>query len=98
VNIWAESLAEVSLMVYEVDYAEGEKKGCSSRLTIENRIFYVKLFESPASPPRYFAGDQNGVILKEISGNEFDLWLRILAGGKSDIADIKAKLSSGKKY
>ena len=94
----AESLAEVWLMVYDVDYVEGEKKGCSSRLTIENRIFYVKLFESQLAPPRYFAGDQNGVILKEISGNEFDLWLRILVGKKADIEDIKRKISSGKKY
>jgi hypothetical protein len=85
-------------MVYDVDYVEGEKKGCSSRLTIENRVFYVKLFESPASPPRYFAGDRNGVILKEISGNEFDLWLKILAGKKADIEDIKRKISLGKKY
>jgi hypothetical protein len=85
-------------MVYEVNYLEGEKKSCSSRLTIENRIFYVKLFESPEAPPRYFAGDLNGVILKEISGNEFDLWLKILAGDKADIEDIKKKLSTGKKY
>ncbi|MCW4047171.1 MAG: hypothetical protein NWE99_06375 [Candidatus Bathyarchaeota archaeon] len=91
-------LREVWLMVYDVDYVEGEKKGCSSRLTIENRIFYVKLFESPTAPPRYFAGDPNGVILKEISGNEFELWLRILAGKKADIEDIKRKISAGKKY
>jgi hypothetical protein len=84
-------------MGYEVDYAEGEKEGCSSKLTIENRIFYFKLFESPAETMKYFAGDQNG-ILKEISKKEFDLWLRILAGNEAHIKDIKKKISLGKKY
>jgi hypothetical protein len=84
-------------MVYEVDYVEGEKEGCSSKLTIEHRIFYVKLFEPPAESARYYAGDQNG-ILKEISKTEFDLWLRILADKDADIEDIMEKISSGKKY
>ena len=85
------------LMAYKVDYGEGEKEGCSSKLTIEHRIFYVKLFESPAELAKFFAGDQNG-ILKEISKTEFDLWLRILAEKAADIEDIKKKVSSGKKY
>ena len=85
------------LMAYEVDYGEGEKEGCSSKLTIEHRIFYIKLFKSPAEPTKFFAGDQNG-ILKEISKTEFDLWLRILAEKAADIEDIKKKVSSGKKY
>jgi len=85
-------------MVYEVDYVEGEKEGCSSKLTIENRIFYVKLFESPAESAKYYAGDQNGIIFKEISKTEFDLWLRILAGKAADIEDIRKKINSGKKY
>jgi len=84
-------------MVYEVDYFEGEKEGCSSKLTIEHRIFYVKLFESPAESAKYYAGDQNG-IFKEISKTEFDLWLRILADKDADIEDIRKKISSGKKY
>lgn len=84
-------------MNYEVNYAEGEKEGCSSKLTIENRIFYFKLFESPAETMKYFAGDQNG-ILKEISRKEFDLWLRILAENEAHIKDIKKKISLGKKY
>lgn len=84
-------------MNYEVDYAEGEKEGCSSKLTIENRIFYFKLFESPAETMKYFAGDQNG-ILKEISRKEFGLWLRILAENEAHIKDIKKKISLGKKY
>lgn len=83
-------------MAYKVDYAEGEKEGCSSKLTIEQRIFYIKLFESPEST-RYFAGNQDG-ILKEISETEFNLWLKILADKTSDIEDIKEKTSSGKKY
>ena len=31
-------------MTYEVDYVEGEKEGCSSKLTIAHRIFSAKLF------------------------------------------------------
>jgi hypothetical protein len=84
-------------MVYEVDYAAGEKKGCSSKLTIEHRIFYVKLFQSPAESAKYYGGDQKG-ILKEISRTEFELWLKILADKEEDIEDIKKKISSGKKY
>jgi hypothetical protein len=84
-------------MAYEVDYVEGEKEGCSSKLTIGHRIFYVKLFESPAEPAKYYAGDQNG-IFKEISKTEFDLWLRILAGKAAGIEDIRKKINSGKKY
>ena len=84
-------------MVYEVDYAEGEKEECSSKLTIEHRIFYVKLFKSPAESAKYYAGDQNG-IFKEISKTEFDLWLRILTDKAADIEDIRKKISSGKKY
>ena len=85
-------------MVYYVDYVEGEKKGCSSRLTIENRIFYVKLIESPQQSVRYFAGDQNGRLLKEISKTEFALWLKILAGKEADIKDVKERINEGKKY
>ena len=85
-------------MGYEVDYANAEKKGCSSKLTIENRIFYVKLFESPAEMARYYAGNQDGAILKEISKKEFNFWLEVLADTESDIKDIEKKISSGKKY
>ena len=85
-------------MAYEVDYVEGEKEGCSSKLTIENKIFYIKLFESPAESAKYYAGDQNGIIFKEISKTEFDLWLRILAGKAADLEDIRKKINSGKKY
>ena len=85
-------------MSYKVDYVEAEKEGCSSKLTIENRTFYVKLFESSMEPARYFAADQKGVILKEISKAEFDFWLKTLADKESDIEDITKKISSGKKY
>jgi hypothetical protein len=84
-------------MPYEVDYAAGERERCSSKLTIGNRVFYVKIFESPAQPVKFYAGDQNG-ILKEISRTEFDLWLKILADKEADTEDIKKKVSSGKKY
>jgi hypothetical protein len=53
-------------MDYEVNYADGEKEGCSSKLEIEHRIFYIKLFTLPQESARYYAGDQQG-ILKEIS-------------------------------
>jgi hypothetical protein len=85
-------------MGYEVEYVQAEKKGCSSKLTIENRIFYVKLFESPAEIARYYAGDQDGIIFKEISKKEFYFWLEVLANTESDIKDIEKKLNSGKKY
>jgi hypothetical protein len=85
-------------MVYEVDYAAAETKGCSSRLTIENKIFYVRLLESCTKPPRFFAGDQRGIITKEISPNEFDFWLKTLAGKEEEIEQIKKRLNSGKRY
>ena len=85
-------------MVYEVDYAKAQKKGCSSKLTIEDRIFYVKLFESPTQLPKYYAGGQDGAIIKEISKKEFNFWLEVLADTQSDIRGIEKKISSGKKY
>jgi hypothetical protein len=84
-------------MVYEVDYAEAEKEGCSSKLTIEHRIFYVKLFQSPAESAKYYGGDQKGIV-KEISRTEFELWLKILADNEKEIEDILKKVSSGRKY
>ncbi len=85
-------------MTYEVDFAEAEKKDCSSRLTIENRIFYVKLFNQPLLKSKYFAGDQKGNIIKEISEIEFNFWLETLADKKADVDCIKAKLNLGKKF
>lgn len=84
-------------MDYEVDYAEGEKEGCSSQLTIEHRIFYVKLFNIPPESAKYFAGDQHG-ILKEISRTEFEFWLKVLASNEQEMEAIKKKISVGKKY
>ena len=85
-------------MVYEVDYAAGEHQNCSSRLIIEDRIFYVKLLSSPAGAAKYFSGDQKGIIQKEISKAEFELWLDILADKESDVKDILMKVCLGKKY
>jgi len=81
---------------YKIDYGEGEKAGCSSQIVIADRIFYVKLFAEKFS--RYFSGDQQGVIQKEISKNEFELWLNVLADSKADVAEIQGKLALGKKY
>jgi hypothetical protein len=83
-------------MGYEVDYVAGEKAGCTSKLTIADRIFYVKLFSS--QPSRFFSADQKGVIEKEISKAEFELWVNILADSEADAAEIGKKLSVGKKY
>ena len=80
----------------EIDYGAGEKVGCSSKLVIADRIFYVKLFSS--EPSRFFSGDQKGVIQKEISKAEFDLWLNILADNEIEVSEIQKKLSLGKKY
>lgn len=83
-------------MVYEVDYVAGEKADCSSKITIADRIFYAKLFSN--QPPRYFSGDQKGVIQKEISKAEFELWINILSDSEVDAVEALKKLSLGKKY
>ncbi len=83
-------------MDYEIDYVNGEKAGCSSKITIADRIFYVKLFSS--GPTRFFSGDQQGVIQKEISKVEFELWINILADSQTDIENILNKLAEGKKF
>ena len=83
-------------MGYEIDYAAGERVGCSSKIIIADRIFYVKLFS--VEPSRFFSGDQKGVIQKEISQAEFELWLNILADNEADALEIQKKLGLGKKY
>jgi hypothetical protein len=83
-------------MPYEINYTAGEKAGCSSKITIADRIFYVKLFST--QPSRFFSGDQKGVIQKEISKNEFELWVGILADSEADVSEIQKKLSVGKKF
>jgi hypothetical protein len=83
-------------MSYEIDYIEGERVGCSSKITIADRIFYIKLFTSGSS--RFFSGDQQGVIQKEISKAEFELWINILVDNESDSSMIQKKLGLGKKY
>ena len=83
-------------MGYEIDYVEGERVGCSSKITIADRIFYTKHFTS--EPSRFFSGDQQGVIQKEISKAEFELWINILADNESDANTIQKKLDLGKKY
>jgi hypothetical protein len=83
-------------MGYEINYVEGERVGCSSKITIADRIFYIKLFTSGSS--RFFSGDQQGVIQKEISKAEFELWINILVDSESDTNMIQKKLNLGKKY
>ena len=83
-------------MGYMIDYAAGERAGCSSQIVIADRIFYVKLHAN--QPSKYFSGDQNGIIQKEISQAEFELWLNILADTKADVTEIEKKLGVGKKY
>ena len=83
-------------MGYKIDYSIGERAGCSSQIDIADRIFYVKLFT--AAPSRFFSADQQGVIEKEISKSEFELWLNVLADSEVDIAEIQKKLAIGKKY
>lgn len=83
-------------MSYEIDYVAGEKADCSSKLVIADRIFYVKHFA--AGPSRFFSGDQQGVIQKEISKTEFDLWVNVLADGEAEAKEIQKKLLLGKKY
>ena len=83
-------------MGYEINYVEGERVGCSSKITIADRIFYIKFFTSGSS--RFFSGDQQGVIQKEISKAEFELWINILVNNESDADIIQKKLGLGKKY
>ncbi len=85
-------------MVYEVDYDSAEKQGCSSKITIDDRIFYVKLLASPVSVAKYFSGEQDGNLQKEISKAEFELWLNILVENEAEVAVILKKLTLGKKY
>lgn len=82
--------------VYEINYAAGERASCSSELVIADRIFYVKHFSGGSS--RFFSGDQKGVIQKEISKAEFDLWVNILADNEAQAKEVQEKLSLGKKY
>jgi hypothetical protein len=83
-------------MGYSIDYSAGEKAGCSAQINISDRIFYTKNFVS--SPSRFFSADQQGVIEKEISKNEFELWVSVLADTEVDAVAILKKLTEGKKY
>ena len=83
-------------MGYEIDNAAGERVGCSSKIVIADRIFYVKHFLS--GEDRFFSGDQQGTIQKEVSKAEFELWLNILSDNQADVNEITKKLSLGKKY
>ena len=83
-------------MGYEIDFTKGEQADCSSQIVIADRIFYVKHFST--QPSKYFSGDQQGIIQKEISKKEFDLWLSVLADNETQVGEIQKKLALGKKY
>jgi hypothetical protein len=83
-------------MVHQVDYALGEKAGCSAQINIADRIFYTKHFA--ASATRYFSADQQGHVEKEISKAEFELWIGALADSDAEASEALKRLSDGKKY
>jgi hypothetical protein len=85
-------------MPCEVDYVSAEREGCSSKIVLDDRIFYVRLLASPVGAAKYFSGEQNGDLQKEISKAEFELWVNILADNDSDVKVILEKVSQGKKY
>jgi len=85
-------------MTYELDYLSAESENCSSKIVLDDRIFYVKLLSSPDGFARYFSADQNGHLQKEISKSEFELWVNILTDSESDVAVILEKVTRGKKY
>lgn len=84
-------------MAYEVDYDSAERESCSSKIVLDDRIFYVRLLSSPAGTAKYFSADQNGNLQKEISKAEFELWVNILADDE-DVQTILEKVAQGKKY
>jgi hypothetical protein len=84
-------------MAYEVDYDSAERESCSSKIVLDDRIFYVRLLASPVGTAKYFSADQNGNLQKEISKAEFELWVNILADDE-DVEAILEKVSQGKKF
>ena len=85
-------------MTYTLDYDSAESENCSSKIILDDRIFYVKLLSSPNDTAKYFSADQNGHLQKEISKSEFELWINILADNESDAKTILEKTTQGKKY
>jgi hypothetical protein len=83
-------------MVYQVDYTLGEKADCSAQINIADRLFYTKHFANSAT--RYFSADQQGHVEKEISKNEFELWIGVLADSEAEAKEALKQLSEGKKY
>jgi hypothetical protein len=84
-------------MPFVVDYASAEREGCSSKIVLDDRIFYVRLLSSSAGAAKYFSGEQDGSLQKEISKAEFELWVNILAD-EADVKTILEKVSLGRKY
>jgi len=90
------SSGQESSMVYQLDYKNAEKMGCSAQITIADRIFYVKLFSVGSA--QYFSADQQGILEKEISQAEFEMWMGILADNEAEATEALGKLGEGKKY
>jgi hypothetical protein len=85
-------------MVYEIDYDSAESESCSSKIVLDDRIFYVRLLTTPSGGAKFFSADQNGHLQKEISKAEFELWVNILADNDADVKIILEKVYQGKKY
>ena len=85
-------------MTYVFDYVSAESEGCSSKIVLDDRIFYVRLLSSFTGAAKYFSADQDGHLQKEISKSEFELWVNILADNDSDVKAILEKVMQGKKY
>ncbi|MGE5556196.1 MAG: hypothetical protein ACM3UY_08060 [Methanocella sp.] len=83
-------------MTHQISYELGEKAGCSAQINIADRIFYAKHFT--AAPSRYFSADQKGNVEKEISKEEFEMWMGILSDSEAEAAEALKKLACGKKY
>ena len=86
-------------MVYEIDYRAGEQVGLFLQNCYSRPNLLCKTLLTSAGQARFFSGDQQGIIQKEISrAFEFELWINDLADSDADISTIRSKLSVGKNY
>jgi hypothetical protein len=85
-------------MGFEVNCQEGEREGFSCKLYVADRMFYIKNFANPAAKTQFFSCNTAGIIEKEISKTEFELWLNILADSNQEINQIQKSISSTKKF
>jgi hypothetical protein len=83
---------------YTLDCQAGESEGFSCRLLVADRTFYIKFFANPAKASQYVSCNQDGMMEKDISQTEFELWLNILADSAEEIGEIQSKLKTAKKF